>query len=299
MRQLQAEKRPPDELPRVRRPRARAAAPREEIDELASESEDVASEAGDVSDRDFVNSLARGLEVIRVFNRRNPRMTLSEIAQATDMTRATVRRFLLTLVREGYAGTDGKYFRLLPKILELGYSAMSSMDIWEVAQPVMNELSERLEESCFAAVLDGDSVIYVARATSNRVVTIGINIGSRVPAHAVSTGRVLLSSLTDEKLDDTMREAQLTKFTPNTTVSKVKLRSEIEQVRLQGWSIVDQELEIGLRSISVPIRDRTGAIVAALNVCCPAARVSPEQMRTRILVALLDASNRITRALQG
>ena len=210
-----------------------------------------------------------------------------------------MRRFLLTLVREGYAGTDGKYFRLLPKILELGYSAMSSMDIWEVAQPIMTDLSERLEESCFAAVLNGDSVIYVARATSNRVVTIGINIGSRVQAHAVSTGRVLLASLSDEKLDDTLRDLKMTKFTHNTTLSKVKLRGEIEQVRSQGWSIVDQELEVGLRSISVPIRDRSGAIVAALNVCCPAARVSPEQMRTRILVDLLEASNQITRALQG
>src|SRR5215207_497583 len=156
--------------------------------------------AVEVNDRDFVNSLARGLEVIRVFTRHKPRMTLSEVAQSTDMTRATVRRFLLTLVREGYVETDGKYFSLRPKVLELGFSVLSSMNIWDVAQPIMNELSSQLQESCFAAILDHDSVIYVARANSNRLVNVGINIGSRVPAHCVSTGRVLLAALSDEAL---------------------------------------------------------------------------------------------------
>src|SRR5260221_6255030 len=126
--------------------------------------------SNEVSDRDYVNSLARGLEVLRVFTRHKPKMTLSEVAQATDMTRATVRRFLLTLVREGYVETDGKYFSLRPKLLELGFSVLSSMDLWDVAQPVMNDLSEKLQESCFAAILDGDAVIYVARASSNRLV---------------------------------------------------------------------------------------------------------------------------------
>ena len=162
--------------------------------------------AVEVNDRDFVNSLARGLEVIRVFTRHKPRMTLSEVAQSTDMTRATVRRFLLTLVREGYVETDGKYFSLRPKVLELGFSVLSSMNIWDVAQPIMNELSSQLQESCFAAILDRDSVIYVARANSNRLVNVGINIGSRVPAHCVSTGRVLLAALSDEALHALSRQ---------------------------------------------------------------------------------------------
>ena len=252
-----------------------------------------------VNDRDFVNSLARGLEVIRVFTRHKPKMTLSEVAHATDMTRATVRRFLLTLVREGYVETDGKHFRLRPKVLELGFSVLSSMDLWDVAQPVMNELSAKLQESCFAAILDGDSVIYVARANSNRLVSVGINIGSRVPAHCVSTGRVLLASRAEEDLHSYLEEAQLTKFTPNTVTSKVKLRGLIEEVRRQGWSIVDQELEIGLRSISVPIRNRFGEVVAALNVCCPSSRISPEEVRTHVLTELLAASQKITLALRG
>ncbi len=251
------------------------------------------------SDRDYVNSFARGLEVIRVFSRYRPKMTLSEVAQATAMTRATVRRFLLTLVRDGYCDSDGKYFSLRPKVLELGYSVLSSMDIWDVAQPIMNDLAGHLQESCFAAVLDTDAVIYVARAHSNRFVNVGITIGSRVPAHCVSTGRVLLAALPDAQLHTVLDRAKFPKFTPNTVTSKVKLRGLIEETRLQGWSIVDQELEVGLRSLSVPIRDRAGATVAALNVCCPSMRITPEDMRTRVLLAVMDASTRITRATQA
>lgn len=251
----------------------------------------------EISDRDYVNSFARGLQVIRVFSRTKPRMTLSEVARATDMTRATVRRFLLTLVREGYVDTDGKFFNLKPKVLELGYSALSSMTIWEVAQPVMAELAETLQESVFASVLQDDSVIYTARATSRRFINVGISVGSRVPAHCVSSGRVLLAALAEAAFLDYLDRAELVKFTPNTITSKVKLRSAVEEVRIQGWSIVDQELEIGLRSISVPIRDATGAVVAALNVTCPSARISYDQMRTRVLTELMSASNRITAGL--
>lgn len=249
------------------------------------------------NDRDYVNSLARGLEVIRVFTRHKPKMTLSEVAQATGMTRASVRRFLLTLVREGYVEATGRHFSLRPKVLELGFSVLSSMDIWSIAQPIMNDLAERIQESCFAAVLDDDAVIYVARASSNRVVNVGINIGSRVPAYCVSTGRVLLAALPEPEFHAYLDRVKLDKITPNTVTSKVKLRSAIEEARRQGWAIVDQEMEIGLRSLSVPIRDRTQQVVAALNVCCPSARVTPEEMRSRILTELLDASQRITMAL--
>jgi IclR family pca regulon transcriptional regulator len=248
---------------------------------------------------DYVSSLARGLEVIRAFTRARPSMTLSEVADRTDMHRAAARRFLLTLVREGYVETDGKYFRLRPKILELGFSALSSLDIWEIVQPVLNELSDKLEESCFAAVLDGGSAVYVARAASNRVINVGINLGSRVPAHAVSTGRVLLAGLSGPEFETYLASVKLEKFTPNTVTSKVKLREIIDEVRRQGWATVDQELEIGLRSISAPIRSRAGSVTAALNVCCPSARVTPEDMRSRILGELLDAAQRISLALPG
>ncbi|MDX3975462.1 IclR family transcriptional regulator C-terminal domain-containing protein [Shinella sp.] len=265
-----------------------------EIEEIA------ADEIGDLtaSSRDYVNALARGLEVITVFTRFTPKMTLSEIAQATGMTRATARRFLLTLVHEGYVDISGKHFSLTPKVLQLGFSALSSMDLWDVAQPVMNDLSEKLSESCFSAVLDDQSVIYVARATpNNRRVNVGISIGSRVPAYCVSTGRVLLAALPEEDVHRYIEDMVFTKFTPNTITSKVQLRSLLDEVRRQGWSIVDQELEVGLRSLSVPIRDGAGQIVAALNVCCPSTRISLDDMKTRILAMTLEASRNITRAL--
>jgi IclR family pca regulon transcriptional regulator len=256
-------------------------------------------DADSISDRDFINSLARGLEVISAFSRSKPRMTLSDMSRVTGMTRATVRRLLLTLVREGYAKTDGRYFSLQPKVLKLGFAVISSMGIWEVAQPIMNSLSERLQESVFAVVLDGYEVTYVAKADSKRVVNIGISVGSRAPVHAVSSGRVLLAALSDENLQDYLDHGKFEKLTPHTTVSKVKLREEIGEVRALGWSIVDQELEIGLRSISVPIRHPSGEVLAALNVCCPSARISPEEIRTRILGELLTASREITFALQS
>ena len=264
-----------------------------DIDEIGAEDSGDLGPAG----RDYVNALARGLEVIKVFTRFTPKMTLSEVSQATGMTRATVRRFLLTLAHEGYVEISAKHFSLRPKILELGFSALSSMDLWDVVQPVINDLSEKLGESCFSAVLDGDSVIYVARATPNRRVNVGISIGSRVPAHCVSTGRVLLAALPEEQLHQYLDSMTLTKFTPNTVTSKVQLRGILEEVRRQGWSIVDQELEVGLRSLSVPVRDGSDQIVAALNVCCPSTRISLEDMKTRILAITLAAARNISGAL--
>jgi IclR family transcriptional regulator, pca regulon regulatory protein len=247
--------------------------------------------------RDYVNSLARGLEVIRSFTRTKPSMTLSEVAERTDMNRAAARRFLLTLVREGYAETDGKYFRLRAKILELGFSVLASMDLSQVIRPIMEELAEKLEESCFAAVLDRDSVIYIAQASSRRIINVGISIGSRAPAHAMSSGRVLLAALPDGELNAYLDAVKVEKLTPNTITSKVKLRAAIEEARRQGWAVVDQEYEIGLRSISTAIKDRSGTTIAALNVTCPTPRVTPEDMQARVLPALLDSAQRISRGL--
>ncbi|MBK5912286.1 IclR family transcriptional regulator [Rhodothalassium salexigens] len=253
---------------------------------------------GEISDRDYVSSLARGLEVICAFTRAKPRMTLSEIARSTGMTRATVRRFLLTLVREGYAETDGKYFSLRPKVLELGYSALSSMSFLDVAQPILTRLAEALRESCFLAVLSGHDLVYVARASADRLVNVGISVGSRAPAYGVSTGRVLLAALPEDELHAYLDQVTLAKLTPNTVTSKVKLRSLIEGARRQDYCIIDQEMEEGLAAISVPVRDGQGAVIAALNVCCPTTRITPADMSGRILTELRSASQMITAALQ-
>jgi IclR family pca regulon transcriptional regulator len=254
-------------------------------------------DAGEVSDRDYVNSLARGLEVICAFTKTRPKMTLSEIARTTGMTRATVRRFLLTLVREGYAEKDEKLFYLKPKVLELGYSALSSMSMLDVIQPVMNELAKTLQESVFAAVLAGEDVIYIARATSDRLINVSITVGSRAPAHAVSTGRVLLAAEPEEAREKYLDRVKLEKLTTNTVTSKVKLRSLIEDARISNYSIVDQELEVGLGSISVPIKTSDGKVIAALNVCCPSSRTTMEDMQKKILPELMAATQKITAGL--
>jgi IclR family pca regulon transcriptional regulator len=251
------------------------------------------------SNRDYVRSLARGLEVIRAFTRTQPRKTLSDISRTTGMTRATVRRFVHTLVREGYAESDGKYFSLKPKVLELGYAALSSMNFVDVAQPIIVRLAYKLKESVFVAVLEGEDVVYVASSTPpDRFVSISVSVGSRTAAHAVSSGRVLLANLPEEEKLAYLDNAKLTQLTPNTITSKVKLRGELEDARVKGWSIVDQELEIGLRSISVPIRDQAGRVIAALNVACPSSRITPAEMHSKILPELQAASQEITSNLQ-
>lgn len=249
------------------------------------------------ADRDYVASLARGLSVIRAFSRSRPSMTLSEVAASADMNRAAARRFLLTLVREGYAETDGKYFRLRPKILELGFSALSSLTFAEIAEPPMDDLAAEIGETCLAAVLDGEDCVYVARATAPRVVSVDIDVGSSLPAFAMSTGRVLLAALTDEELDRWLDEFRPSKYTDRTITSRARIKEDVIEVREKGWSIVDQEYEIGFRSLSVPIKDQSGAIVAALNICCPSPRVSLETMRREFLPAARRTAEEIQRSL--
>jgi IclR family transcriptional regulator, pca regulon regulatory protein len=251
----------------------------------------------DNDDRDFVNSLARGLTVIRAFDRSRPAMTLSDVAKRTGINRAATRRFLLTLVREGYAETDGKFFRLRPKILELGFSALSSITFSEIAQPVLDELAADVEEMCCAAVLDGDWVVYVNRTTTQRVVNVGLEVGSRLPAYCMSTGRVLVAGLDDDALDAWLASLRPVKHTQRTVVSKRRLREEILRVRDDGWSIVLEEYELGLGALSVPIFDRTGHTIAALNICCPTARVSLEKMRGHFLPHLQRGAEAIRELL--
>jgi len=254
-------------------------------------------EASDANDRDYVASLARGLEVISAFTKSRPKMTLSDIARSTGMTRATVRRLLLTLVREGYADKDDKLFFLKPKVLKLGYSAVSSMSMLDVIQPVMNELADKLQESVFAAVLAGEEVFYVARASADRLINVGITVGKRAPAFAVSTGRILLAAEPEEVRERYLDSVRLEKLTPNTVTSKVKLRALIEEARLTNYSIVDQEMEAGLGAISVPIRNGEGKVIAALNVCCPSSRSTIQDMQKHILPEMMAASQKITAGL--
>lgn len=251
----------------------------------------------DNEDRDYVNSLARGLNVIRAFSRNRSAMTLSDVSKRTGINRAATRRFLLTLVREGYVETDGKFFRLRPKILELGFSALSSMAFSEIAQPVMDDLADEIDEMCLAAVLDGEWVVYVNRTDSQRVISVDLDVGSRLPAFCMSTGRVLLAALSEPELDEWLAALEPRRYTKRTIVSKKRLREEVLRARELGWSIVDQEYEIGFGSLSVPILDWAGDTIAALNICCPSPRVSVATMEDDFLPKLQEAAAQIRDAL--
>lgn len=256
-----------------------------------------AGEPGASEDKDYIQSLVRGLEVIRTFTRYKPRMTLSEVAQHTGLSRAAARRFLLTLVRENYAETDGKYFSLRPKVLDLGFSYLSSLPMWEVAQPIMRDVVNELQESCSLSVLDGLDIVYVARVPTERVMTIGLSIGSRLPAFCTSMGRTLLAGLPPAELAVFYDRVKLEPRTERTVANMVALKDAVEASRRQGWTLVDQELEMGLRSIAVPVRNRRSEVLAALNVSTHAGRNSAETVKTRFLPVLLDAAQRISASL--
>lgn len=256
------------------------------------------SEGSGMNPRDHVSSLARGLEVLRAFNRTRRKMTLSEVAAETDNTRAGARRILLTLVHEGYAVADGKLFDLTPQVLELGYSVLSSKGAWEIARPFIDHLSEELRESCSAAVLDKFEVVYVSGAQYHRVLSVGITVGARFPAHCTATGRVLLAAQPDEMWPGILQNITLTKQTDRTTTDRVEFRKILEDVRAKGWSLVDQELEIGLMSIAVPLRNSAGGLVGAINVGVPTVRMTPAEMESHVLPRLLDTASSISNALK-
>jgi IclR family transcriptional regulator, pca regulon regulatory protein len=250
-------------------------------------------------DPEFVNSLARGLAVIRAFSKEAPEMTLSEMAGRTGLTRAAARRFLLTLERLGYVCTDGRRFRLAPKILDLGFAYLSSINIWDLAMPHMEQVSEEVRESCSASVLEGYDIVYVARVPTERIMSVALNLGARLPAFATSMGRVLLAFLPQAKARERILTCPKTAFTPCTVTDPDELWAILEQVRRQSWALVDQELELGLRSIAVPIRNKRGRVLAAMNVSGHVGRVTPEQMVKTYLPALQRATQRITEGLAG
>jgi IclR family pca regulon transcriptional regulator len=255
-------------------------------------------ENGGLNPRDYVSSLARGLEVLRAFNRTRRKMTLSEVAAETGNTRAGARRILLTLVHEGYAVADGKLFDLTPQVLELGFSVLSSKGAWDIARPFIDHLSESLRESVSAAVLDKFDVVYVTGAQYHRVISVGITVGARFPAHCTANGRVLLAAQPDEMWPGMIQNIPLTRMTDRTVTDRAEFRRVLEQVRAQGWSLVDQEMETGLMSIAVPLRNAAGGLVGAINVGAPTVRMTPQDMVDYVLPRLQETAENIGAALK-
>ena len=241
----------------------------------------------------FVQSLERGLSVIRAFDADSPQLTLSEVARSTGLTRAAARRFLLTLENLGFVRSTGRHFALTPRVLELGYAYLSSLSLPEVAEPHLERLVAEVHESSSVSVLDEGDIVYVARVPTSRIMRVAINVGTRFPAYATSMGRVMLAGLPDDKLGEYLEHVELRRLTRRTVSSVEELREELERVRTRGWAIVDQELEEGLRSAAAPIRDRGGDVVAAVNVSAHASRTGLGDMRRELLPPLLDTAARI------
>ncbi|WP_411375006.1 IclR family transcriptional regulator C-terminal domain-containing protein [Arthrobacter sp. MPF02] len=220
-----------------------------------------APQAGD----QYVQSLARGLAVIRSFDAAHPVMTLTEVATRTSLSKATARRFLHTLVELGYVRTDGRTFELTAKVLQLGYAYLSGLSLPQLAQPHLEELSLKLGESTSAAVLDGTDIAYIARITTRRIMNVGITVGTRFPAYATSMGRVLLAHLPPADLTAYLAEAEIKPRTPLALGNVTELVAALDTVRTQGWCLLDQELELGLMSVAAPVYDGS-KVVAAVNV---------------------------------
>jgi IclR family pca regulon transcriptional regulator len=245
----------------------------------------------------LIQSLARGLAVIRTFDHDHQRLTISEVAQRAQLTRATARRFLLTLTDLGYASFDGKLFALTPRVLDLGYAYLSSTPLWEVAQPHMEAVVAQLHESCSISVLQDTDIVYVARVPTKRIMTVTLGLGSRLPASATSMGRVLLAYADEADRERYFSTATLTKFTSRTVTDPARVREMLRDVAQRGWAMVDQELEEGVRSVAVPIRDAANRVIAAMNASGHASRVTIVQLKREFVPVLLQASSRITATL--
>jgi IclR family pca regulon transcriptional regulator len=252
----------------------------------------------DRSDGDFVQSLARGLSVIRAFDADHAELTLSEVARRAALTRAAARRFLLTLESLGYVASDARAFRLTPRVLELGFSYLSSLSLPEIVQPHLEALSHEIGESVSSAVLDGADIVYVARVPTRRIMSVRITIGTRFPAFATSMGRVLLAGLPASVADAALAASDLAHLTERTVTDTAALRDELERVRAQGWSLVDGELEPGLRSVAAPVHARDGSVVAAVNVSTSATRDSVEHVQRTYLPPLLRTAEAIDAELR-
>ncbi|NKL23110.1 IclR family transcriptional regulator [Rhizobium leguminosarum] len=237
---------------------------------------------------DFVSGFARGLKVIEAFGETRQRLSIAEASKLTELDRATVRRSLLTLAELGYADYDGKFFTLTPKILRLGHAYLSATPLPALLQPHLDQLSEKAGQSASASVLDGTDIVYIARASQRRVMSINLTPGSRLPAYCASMGRVLLAALSESEARTILARSELKQNTVNTKTDPDELIAEFRRVRAEGYAIIDQELEIGLCSIAVPIDNDRGETVAAINIGAPAALVPAAEMKERYLPLLKE-----------
>ena len=247
---------------------------------------------------EYVRALDRGLAVIRAFDADHPRRNLAEVARAVGLAPATARRLLHTLQALDYVGTDGQTWWLRPRLLELGKAYLATTSVWDVVRQRLVRLADEVQETTSAGVLGGDDVIYTVRVPYRRIMSMNVDVGTRIPAFASSMGRVLLAALDDSDLEAALARAQLRPITPHTVSSIDTLRSFVRTVRRQGWCLMEQELEPGIQCVAAPVRDASGDVVAAVTVSSHTSRVPAEELRGRILPALLLAAGDIDEDLR-
>jgi IclR family transcriptional regulator, pca regulon regulatory protein len=251
----------------------------------------------EIKESDFVQSLEKGLNVLLAFSHERKAMTLSEVSERTAMSRAAARRFLLTYTYLGYMQTDGKYFSLTPKVLDLGYKYISSMDIIEIAKPFMVKLSKEVEESCSIGLLENIDIVYIVQEQVSRVMTVSLKVGSRLPAHLTSMGRMILAMNEDLK-NELLDRFDYKQLTENTIVDKDSLNLELIKIKNLGFAFVDQELEVGLRAISTPIFSKNEKVNFALTILSPTNRYTQNEMINRFLGPMLESCKGISDILR-
>lgn len=248
-----------------------------------------------ITERDIMGGLAKGLAVIETFGADTPRQSITEVAEASGLDRATARRCLLTLAHHGYADWDGKFFTLTPRVLRLGTACLASMPMPAIVQPALDALSDRIGESTSVSILDGSEIVYIARAAQRKVMSISLMPGSRLPAYCTSMGRVMLAALPETEALDRIGSAPLPARTPQTLTDPQAIMAELARIRAQGFALIDQEVEMGLRSIAVPLANARGRVIAALNVGLSA---GPEPLDT-IAARLVPALQEVAAQLRG
>jgi IclR family pca regulon transcriptional regulator len=260
----------------------------------SSDADEGASQAGNP---DYVLSLARGLRVIESFEGHYEGRSINEISQSTGLSRASIRRLLLTLELLGYVERNRQIYRLKTQVLRLGFSYLSSSSVVEAARPILEHITEQLHESCSMSMLDGGQIVYVARSAGSRVLTAGLSVGSRLPAYCTSMGRVLLAALADEEVAAYLRNLKPYAYTAKTLTRIPQIKKAIIAVRVNGYAVVDEELEVGLRSIAVPVYTRSDRVVAAINVGTHISRIDLETLLHRCLPALQHGARNLRNIL--
>lgn len=247
---------------------------------------------------DVIASLAKGLKVIEAFRAETPRLAIADVAEATGLDRATARRCLLTLHALGYADYDGKFFTLTPRVLRLGMGALAALPLTQLVQPWLDQLSERIGQSTSVAILDETEIVYIARAAQRRVMSIGLMPGSRLPAHCTSLGRVLLAARPEPEARALVDRSDLAPRTPRSLTDPEEIMARIARARHDGYALIDQEVETGLRSIAVPLFSAHGRVVAALNTGVAAVQAEAGDLVAAYLPALLKVQDGLRRVLR-